>query len=360
VSAALSQVNVTVDTTSPTIAITSNMPTLRAGQTAVITFTLSEPSITFGLDDITFSGGTLSDFRANAAGDTYTATFTPTADVATTGSVSVAAATFTDLAGNANVSGAELAPVIDVDTIVPPEVVGFSTTAPDGTYGIGQAIEIEATLSEPVRPGGTLAVTLNSGAIVLLAVATDTTMVGTYVVQPGEVAADLDVVAITPNGSLVDLAGNPLTNTAPPASGGLGERHNLSVAGAITVPPAAGVSTDPQLVPNLRRPLSRIPITFTTAVTGVSTSSFRLYLNGRSVSLRGARIRGSGDTYTLLLPRRRTMPRGIYTLEVVADGGIRSAINGAAMTETVTFYWGRGRSVGISRQARLRAFARFR
>ncbi len=54
------------------------------------------------------------------------------------------------------------------------------------------------------------------------------------------------------------------------------------------------------------------------------------------------------------------MPRGIYTLEVVNDGAIRSAINGAAMNETLSFYWGRGRSVGISSRARLRAFARFR
>jgi hypothetical protein len=103
-----------------------------------------------------------------------------------------------------------------------------------------------------------------------------------------------------------------------------------------------------------------VPITFTTPVTGVTVNSFRLLLNGRSVSLRGASVTGSGTTYTLILPPRRTTPRGIYTLEVVGDGAIRAVANGAPMTASSLFYWGRGVSVGPRVNARLMAFASLR
>ena len=51
-----------VDTTAPTIAITSNKTALKAGDTALITFTLSEIATDFVLADITVFGGTLSNF----------------------------------------------------------------------------------------------------------------------------------------------------------------------------------------------------------------------------------------------------------------------------------------------------------
>jgi hypothetical protein len=98
----------------------------------------------------------------------------------------------------------------------------------------------------------------------------------------------------------------------------------------------------------------------TTPVTGVTVNSFRLLLNGRSVSLRGASVTGSGTTYTLILPPRRTTPRGIYTLEVVGDGSIKAVANGAPMTKSTLFYWGRGQSVGPRVNARLMAFASLR
>ena len=70
------------DTTPPTVAISSNQASLAAGQTATITFTLSEASSDFNWNgtsgDITVTGGTLSNFQGS--GTVYTATFTPTAD----------------------------------------------------------------------------------------------------------------------------------------------------------------------------------------------------------------------------------------------------------------------------------------
>jgi Ca2+-binding RTX toxin-like protein len=95
----------TIDTTPPTLAITSNRSSLTAGQTATITFTLSESSTDFAVGDMSVSGGTLSNFTGS--GTTYTATFTPTANSTTAGVVSVASNTFSDAAGNFNTDGSD-------------------------------------------------------------------------------------------------------------------------------------------------------------------------------------------------------------------------------------------------------------
>ena len=88
------------DTTPPTISISSNDSTLTVGETATISFTLSEASTNFALADVTASGGTLSNF--SGSGTIYTALFTPTTNSTTNGVVSVSSTKFTDAAGNNN------------------------------------------------------------------------------------------------------------------------------------------------------------------------------------------------------------------------------------------------------------------
>lgn len=96
---------VTVDTTPPTIAISSNATALKAGETASITFTLSEASTDFTSTDVTATGGTLSNF--SGSGTSYTATFTPTANSTSNSVISVASGAFSDAAGNTNQDGAD-------------------------------------------------------------------------------------------------------------------------------------------------------------------------------------------------------------------------------------------------------------
>lgn len=88
------------DTTPPTISISSNDGTLTVGETATISFTLSEASTNFALADVTASGGTLSNF--SGSGTSYTALFTPTTNSTTNGVVSVSSNKFSDAAGNNN------------------------------------------------------------------------------------------------------------------------------------------------------------------------------------------------------------------------------------------------------------------
>ena len=92
-----------VDTLLPTIAVSSNKASLQGGDSATLTFTLSEASTNFVASDITVAGGTLSNFTGSGA--SYSATFTLVSNSAVTGAVNIANGVFTDTAGNNNADG---------------------------------------------------------------------------------------------------------------------------------------------------------------------------------------------------------------------------------------------------------------
>jgi Ca2+-binding RTX toxin-like protein len=104
---------ITQETTPPTIAISTNDSALKAGETATISFTLSEASTDFTSADVTVSGGALTNFTGS--GTNYSATFTPTSNSITNGVVSVSSTKFTDAAGNNNTASNSLS--MSVDTI---------------------------------------------------------------------------------------------------------------------------------------------------------------------------------------------------------------------------------------------------
>jgi Bacterial Ig-like domain/RTX calcium-binding nonapeptide repeat (4 copies) len=93
------------DFVAPTIVIGSDKSSLGVGQTAKITFILSEPSVDFTVDDVLVSGGTLSDF--SGSGTSYTAIFTPAVNSSMAAIVSVASGKFKDVAGNLNADGSD-------------------------------------------------------------------------------------------------------------------------------------------------------------------------------------------------------------------------------------------------------------
>ena len=99
------KVTFTVDTVIPTIAVTGAKSSLSIGETAALTFTLSEPSTNFISSDVSVTGGSLTNFVGSGAN--YTAAFTLTASGVTNGIVSVASGAFTDAAGNVNNDGAD-------------------------------------------------------------------------------------------------------------------------------------------------------------------------------------------------------------------------------------------------------------
>ena len=159
---AASSANYAIDTLAPTLAITSSVNAVKAGESAAITFTFSEdPGTSFAAGDVTTSGGTLG--TISGAGLTRSATFTPTSGVASgNASITVASASYTDAAGNSG--GAGSTPAISIDTLAPT----VTPTAPvDGGLSLGLASNLTLGANETVVKGGGT-VSLYTGADVLV------------------------------------------------------------------------------------------------------------------------------------------------------------------------------------------------
>ena len=135
------QDNEVADATPPTIVVGSNTSSLKIGETATITFTLSEASSDFTAGDVTVTGGTLSNF--SGSGTTYTATFTPSA---ASGTVSVASGAFSDAANNFNADGADTnnSVALSYDGTAPT----IAVTSDKSSIPLGDTATITFTLSE--------------------------------------------------------------------------------------------------------------------------------------------------------------------------------------------------------------------
>ncbi|HWJ95919.1 MAG TPA: Ig-like domain-containing protein, partial [Telluria sp.] len=119
----------TVDTQRPSLAIASDKPVLKVGETANITFTFSEdPGASFIDGDIVVTGGTLG--ALSGTGTTRTAVFTPTAGVnSTSASITVADALYSDAAGNSGT--AATTPSLTIDTLAPAAPLALDLLAAD-------------------------------------------------------------------------------------------------------------------------------------------------------------------------------------------------------------------------------------
>lgn len=137
--------NYSVDTVAPTLVITADTTTLRAGQTASLTFTFSEVPSGFTASDIGTTNGTLGSFSATADPRVYTGVFTPAAGLGgDTGQVSVAGGLYTDAAGNSGT--AANSPAIAIDTIAPTATV----TVSDSSLTTGETAVVTITFSEAI------------------------------------------------------------------------------------------------------------------------------------------------------------------------------------------------------------------
>ncbi|MEL6117999.1 Ig-like domain-containing protein, partial [Photobacterium sp. SP02] len=137
---AATQTAITVDTVLPTVTISSDKTALKQGETATITFTLSESSSDFAIGDVVVTGGSLSNFTGSGA--TYSATFTPTDNSTTGATINIAANRFTDAAGNNNTEATQT--TITVDTVLPT----VSISSDKAVLKSGETATITFTLSE--------------------------------------------------------------------------------------------------------------------------------------------------------------------------------------------------------------------
>ena len=120
-----------------------------------------------------------------------------------------------------------------------PTVTKFSSTTSDGSYGVGDTINITATMSESVIAGSTFDVTLSTGSnetVTLTASASGTTLTGSYTVPSNVSTADLAISSFTA-GTVTDIYGNDMTSTTVPAG------ENLSNNSALVIDTQAPTAT---------------------------------------------------------------------------------------------------------------------
>ncbi|OYU30014.1 MAG: hypothetical protein CFE39_15715 [Comamonadaceae bacterium PBBC2] len=188
------------DTVLPTIAITGDKSTLKAGETATITFTLTKDSTTFVASDVTVQGGTLSNFTGS--GKNYTATFTPTAGSSANGVISVASSKFTDAAGNLNTDGSDTNNTLTIaaDTNLPTIAITADKTA----LKIGDTTTVTFTLSKSSTDFASADVTVTGGTLSNFA-GSGTTYTATFTPTAGSTTSSVVSVA---SSKFTDALGN--------------------------------------------------------------------------------------------------------------------------------------------------------
>ncbi len=99
-----------------------------------------------------------------------------------------------------------------VDTTAP-TISDVTSTLANGTYKVGQAIDIVVTFSEAVTSTGNVTVTLDTSRTCTFTVTASSTGTCTYTVQSGDTSSDLTVSSIS--GTIADAASNSLANFTP-------------------------------------------------------------------------------------------------------------------------------------------------
>lgn len=246
----------TADTDLPATAgaIAPSVAQITDAQVGTNTFTLTvnfdevmdtavAPTVTFptGGEDPTAVGNSVASL-ANASGnwtdnDTYVVTFDVADDDIVISDIDVRVAGAQDSAGN-TMTAATQNDIFSVITAPAPVVQAITSTSGDGTFGVGDAVNVTVTFDEAVdftANGGTLQVTLSNGETLTLAsgdAANQTSFSATYSIQEGETdSADLDVTAVSLTGGATVAAsddGVP-ANLALPAGQNLGDLRDIVI-----------------------------------------------------------------------------------------------------------------------------------
>ncbi|MEX2212119.1 MAG: chitobiase/beta-hexosaminidase C-terminal domain-containing protein [Gaiellaceae bacterium] len=255
-----------IDTTAPTVTnVTSSTANgiYGTGETIDVQVVFSEPvtvNTAGGSPTLELETGTtdrLATYLSGSSTNTLVFRYTvaagdsaPDLDYKGTGALQLAGSTIADAAlnaaaltlpapGAAGSLAANKALVVDTG---PPSVVNVTAATANGSYGVGQNVDVEIEFNEAVTvntAGGTPTLELETGAVdrsaTYLSGSGTATLVFRYVVQAGDAASDLDYKATSSlalnGGTIVDVAANNavLTLAAPGAAGSLGANKAIVI-----------------------------------------------------------------------------------------------------------------------------------
>ncbi|AXJ02601.1 glycosyl hydrolase [Pseudomonas fluorescens] len=246
--------NYTIDTVVPTATIIVSDPSLRIGESSLVTITFSEAVTGFTNADLTIANGTLSAVSSSDGGITWTATFTPTTNITdATNLITLDNSGVQNLSGNAG-SGTTDSNNYSIDTVRPTATIVVADTA----LGVGQTSLVTITFSEAVT-GFTNADLIIANGTLSAVSSSDGGITWTATFTPAAGITDTTNVITLDNTGISDLAGN--------AGSGTTDSNNYAVDSQR--PTATIVMTDSDLRPG---ETALVTITFSEAVTGFDNS----------------------------------------------------------------------------------------
>ncbi len=158
-----------IDTRQPGVTISSDTLALSSGHSAELTFTLSEASNTFGVDDVSVSGGTLSDF--SGSGTSYSARFTPAPGLEGSASVSVQSLAFADAAGNFNTGAGSLQLTVHTVAVATPSTPELDAGSDSGSSAADHATNDRTPLITGTAADGTTVTLYDTDGVTVLGIA---------------------------------------------------------------------------------------------------------------------------------------------------------------------------------------------
>ncbi|MER9146959.1 Ig-like domain-containing protein, partial [Mesorhizobium sp. M0871] len=303
--------NYAIDTLRPTATIVVADAALQAGETSLVTITFSEAVSGFANGDLSIANGTLTAVSSGDSGVTWTATFTPTANIEdTTNLITLANASVADLAGNTN-SGTTDSNNYAIDTLRPTVSIGINDTA----LTAGDVATVTFTFSEVPSNFTAADVTYDTTSATLGTItATANSKVFTATLTP--LASITDTTNVITVGTVwQDPAGN-----APTASS---NSVNYTVNTADSTPPTVTITSTP--LGNTIGNTSTVTFQFSETVTGFDPSSATDVTLTRSTLSNIIHV--DGDTWTATLTRTAN---GSVKVDVIAGSYTDSALNPGA------------------------------
>ncbi|MBK5910547.1 hypothetical protein CCR85_03455, partial [Rhodothalassium salexigens] len=243
-----------------------------------------------------------------------------------------------DAAGNS--ASPTAADAFSIITAPAPTIQSITSTTPNGSYGVGDAIALTVTFDEAVdftANGGTLRVALDTGATVTLANAdapNQTSFTASYTIQEGQTdSVDLTVTAVDLTGGATLTAnddGVPADRT-PPALANLDDNADLVIDANTPATPGA-----PDLLAAGDSGVSDsddITATATAAVSGTTETGATVTVRVGGAPVGSTTADGAGAWSFSFAPG--DLSQGANTVDAVVTDGVNTSADGADLTLTL-------------------------
>ncbi|WP_170116023.1 Ig-like domain-containing protein [Brenneria roseae] len=267
-----------IDTERPTATIVVADTALKAGETSLVTITFSEAVSDFTNADLTVANGTLSAVSSSDGGITWTAVFTPAANVTNTASlITLNNSGVTDVAGNTGTGTTDSNPY-SIDTERPTATIVVAETA----LKAGETSLVTITFSEAVSGFTNADLTVANGTLSAVS-SSDGGITWTAIFTPAANVTNAANLITLNNSGVTDVAGNTGTGTTDSGYFSIDTERPEPVSLTLDSTPA-GQTLSYTLV-------------FSESVTGVDISDFSLVSTGSATAAIGSVTALSSTTY---------------------------------------------------------------